>query len=97
MQPIIMHPIDLLKARKLRAEALKTARTEAGINKNTMATNMGISRRTLDNIENNHLFWGVDVEIMYLHHLGMASFQPVYGEENGKRVVTKMVLIPTEK
>lgn len=89
-----MDPKDLLFARKLRSVALKEARQGAGIHKETMARKCGITRATIDRIESSRASWTADTEIIYLHALGLAGFSPVYGEENGKRVVIRMATIP---
>jgi DNA-binding XRE family transcriptional regulator len=75
---------------------MKDAREKGRVSKVELAKATGISRQTIDRIERGGT-WGVDVEILYLHALGMAHFQAIYGEENGQRVVTKMVLVPVQK
>ena len=89
-----MTPEELTKFRNLRAAAIKRARISQGITKKKLFELSGISRQTIDRIENNTGPWGADVEMILIHELGMAHFQPVYKEENGKTVIVEMVLMP---
>lgn len=91
----MLTPTQLNDDRRLRAQAIKEARVKGKISKLDLANQSGISRQTIDRVERGGT-WGVDVEIILLAQLGMAYFKPIYGEENGKKVVTKMVLVPKE-
>lgn len=90
----LMTPNELQKHRSLRAAAIKKTRVAKGWSKKELSDKTGITRRTIDSIENETSFWGIAVEIIILHELGMACFQPVYREEGGRMVIVEMVLMP---
>lgn len=90
----MIDPTELLALRNLRSTAMRVARDQAGIDKPEMQRRTGLSRMTIDSIEKNRSGWGVDVEIIYLHALQLVTFEPVWGEENGKAVIIRMVLVP---
>lgn len=93
-EPPPMEPKDLLFARRLRSAALKEARIAAGYQKEIFAHKIGITRQTIDRIESSRGSWTADTEIIYLHALGLAGFSPVYGLENGKKIVVGMATVP---
>lgn len=91
-----MHIPEHLKTRQLRAEALKEARKSQHIDKKTLSDRSGVSRFTIDRIESGRASWTVDTEIILMRTLGLVAFQPVYGEEAGKIVIVKMMLMPAK-
>lgn len=92
-----MYQPEHLRLRKLRADALKTARQDKKMEKTTLSEATGITRKTIDRIESARGSWTVDTEIIYMQALGLVAFQPVYGEEEGKTVVIKMVMVPAKQ
>lgn len=93
-QPLIMSPTDLQFFRKLRSNALKEAREKAGFTKPGFSTKTGLTRETLDRIENGRGSWNADTEIIYLYNLGLVGFQPIFREENGQRTIVAMAPVP---
>lgn len=89
-----MDPKELLFVRRLRSAAMKEAREKAGFQKEIFANKIGLTRQTIDRMESSRGSWNADTEIIYLHALGLAGFTPIYGEENGKKVVVRMATIP---
>jgi DNA-binding XRE family transcriptional regulator len=61
-----MTPSEILLLRKIKSAEIKQSRIAANICKVRLAKESGLSRPTIDRIENGEEPWSVDSEILYV-------------------------------
>ena len=60
--------MELNELRKTRGEQLKAQREVGNISKSQLSRRSGISRSTIDRIENGEGSWNIDTELLYIKH-----------------------------
>jgi transcriptional regulator with XRE-family HTH domain len=64
-----MTPADLSTARQRRGQKLKDGRLRLGLNKKQFSEKTGLTRVTINKIENGTGSWSIDSELIYLNYL----------------------------
>ena len=60
--------MEINELRKKRGAQLKEKRESSNISKSQLSRRTGISRSTIDRIENGKGSWNIDTELLYIKH-----------------------------